>query len=355
MSVLALIAVFFFLPIAAAFLLSFTDFDIYAIADARNVRLVGFANYTRLLGTNDFWHALRVTLYFAVAGGPLSVAASLGAALLVNAKAVRLKSLFRTIYFAPFVTTLVAVAIVWRYLYHPRYGLIDFALGKLGLAPIDWLGDPHWAMPALILMSLWGIGTNMIIILAGLQGIPDHLYEAARIDGAGAWSMFRRITIPMLRPVTLVVITLNLLNGIKKAEYSKNPDYLPPEATVSRDVEIRRAAGAALARARNPSAVTKTTIRMAITANLRFNITCILAKRAPVGGQPAGATWLPCFDSAIEDQYAGWGTTIPGASAKNRPKNGQHDISMTTAQKNIESVLQKDCRFSAGVPAIKLT
>ena len=129
-----------------------------------------------------------MTLYFAVAGGPLSVAASLGAALLVNAKAVRLKSLFRTIYFAPFVTTLVAVAIVWRYLYHPRYGLIDFALGKLGLAPIDWLGDPHWAMPAIILMAVWKqFGYNMLVFIAGLQTIPTELYEAAELDGAGAW------------------------------------------------------------------------------------------------------------------------------------------------------------------------
>ena len=210
---LALIAVFFFLPIAAAFLLSFTDFDIYAIADARNVRLVGFANYTRLLGTNDFWHALRVTLYFAVAGGPLSVAASLGAALLVNAKAVRLKSLFRTIYFAPFVTTLVAVAIVWRYLYHPRYGLIDFALGKLGLAPIDWLGDPHWAMPAIILMAVWKqFGYNMLVFIAGLQTIPTELYEAAELDGAGAWRRFWSVTFPMLGP-TLVFVGIVTMIG----------------------------------------------------------------------------------------------------------------------------------------------
>ena len=111
---------------------------------------------------------------------------SLGAALLLNAKLVRFKGLFRTIYFAPFVTTLVAVAIVWRYLYHPRYGLLNYALGKFGIGPIDWLGDPHWAMPAIILMAVWkNFGYNMLIFIAGLQSIPEELYEAAAIDGAG--------------------------------------------------------------------------------------------------------------------------------------------------------------------------
>ena len=123
-------------------------------------RVVGFDNYARLLTTGDFWRALEITLYFALVGGPLSVATSLGAALLVNARAVRFKSVFRTIYFAPFVTTLVAVAIVWRYLYHPRYGLIDFALGKLGVPAIDWLGNPRWALPAIILMAVCRAGAS---------------------------------------------------------------------------------------------------------------------------------------------------------------------------------------------------
>ena len=143
---LLLIGVFFFLPVAASLLLSVTDFDLYGIANPGNTRFVGFENYSRLLHTPDFWQALKNTFYFAVVGGPLTIAVSLGAALLLSSKLVRFKSFFRTIYFTPFVTTLVAVAIVWKYLYHTRYGLFNYALGTIGIGPIDWLGDPHWAM-----------------------------------------------------------------------------------------------------------------------------------------------------------------------------------------------------------------
>ncbi|MEJ2502456.1 MAG: sugar ABC transporter permease, partial [Gemmatimonadota bacterium] len=174
-----LIGLFFFLPVAAALVLSFTDFDIYGIADAGNVRWVGPGNYLRLLDTPLFWTALRNTFYFTLVGGPLSIAVSLGAALLLNAKAVRLRGFFRTVYFAPFVTTLVAVAIVWRYLYHTQYGLLNYALGWVGIDPIDWLGDPRWAMPAIILLAVWkNFGYNMLIFIAGLQSIPEELYEA---------------------------------------------------------------------------------------------------------------------------------------------------------------------------------
>ena len=109
------------------------------------------------------------------------MAVSLGAALLVNARLGRFKGFFRTLYFAPFVTTLVAVAIVWRYLYHPEYGCFNYALGLVGLGAVDWLGDPRWAMPAIILLAVWkNFGYNMLIFIAGLQAIPDELYEAAR-------------------------------------------------------------------------------------------------------------------------------------------------------------------------------
>jgi len=139
-------------------------------------------------------------------GAPLSVLVALGAALLVNAKLVRFKGFFRTAYFAPFVTTLVAVAIVWRYLYHPRYGLLNAALGAVGIGPVDWLGDPRWAMPAIILLAVWrNFGYNMLIFVAGLQRIPAQLYEAAELDGAGAWARFRYITLPQLAPTFVFV------------------------------------------------------------------------------------------------------------------------------------------------------
>ncbi|HEU0055091.1 MAG TPA: sugar ABC transporter permease [Longimicrobium sp.] len=210
---LGLIFVFFFLPVAASLLLSFTDFDIYAVGDLGNARWVGARNYGRLFDTPLFWQALKNTFYFALVGGPLSISVSLGAALLLNAKLVRFKSFFRTIYFAPFVTTLVAVAIVWRYLLHTRYGLLNYALGAVGVGPIDWLGDPRWAMPAIILMTVWkSFGYNMLIFIAGLQAIPEELYEAARIDGASAWQRFRHVTLPQLAP-TLVFVTVITMIG----------------------------------------------------------------------------------------------------------------------------------------------
>lgn len=209
---LALIAVFFFLPVAAALLLSFTDFDIYAVGNFDNARFIGLQNYGRLLHDPLFWTALKNTLYFALVGGPLTVLVSLAAALLVNARLVRFKGLFRTIYFAPVVTTLVAVAVVWRYLFHARYGLLNYGLERVGLEPVDWLGDPTWSMPAIILLSVWkNFGYNMIIFIAGLQSIPDELYEAAHIDGAGGWRRFRHITVPMLGPTFLFVGVITMI------------------------------------------------------------------------------------------------------------------------------------------------
>jgi multiple sugar transport system permease protein len=208
---LLVIAVFFFLPIVAAFLISLTDFDIYALADLANLRFVGIGNYLKLLQTPLFWQALGNTLYFVGAGVPLSIAASLGAALLLHSRLTRFKPLFRTALFAPVVTTLVAVAVIWRYLFNTRYGLLNYALGGLGIDPIDWLGDPHWAMPAIILFAVWkNFGYNMIIFLAGLQSIPEELYEAARIDGASLWRQFASVTLPMLSPVVMLVGILTI-------------------------------------------------------------------------------------------------------------------------------------------------
>lgn len=209
---LIVLALFFFLPIAAALLLSFTDFDIYAIADPGNMRVVGFDNYAELLRNPLFWQALGNTFYFVLVGGPLSVAVSLGAAMLVNVKGVRFKGLFRSVYFAPVVTTLVAVAVVWRFLYHQRYGLLNYALGLFGIDPIDWLADPTWAMPAIILLAVWkNFGYNMIIFIAGLQNIPAYLYEAATVDGATRWQQFRHVTLPMLAPTFLFVSIITMI------------------------------------------------------------------------------------------------------------------------------------------------
>ncbi|MDR2872606.1 MAG: sugar ABC transporter permease [Xanthomonadaceae bacterium] len=200
------IAVFFGIPVLAALVLSLTDFDLYALADFRNLRFVALHNYWELLHTPIFWKALGNTAYFVVAGVPLSIGLSLAAAVMLNAPVARLKAFFRTALFAPVVTTLVAVAVIWRYLFHTRYGLVNWVLGHIGISPVDWLGDPRWAMPTIILFAVWkNFGYNMVIFLAGLQGIPQELYEAARIDGASKWQQFRHITLPMLAPVLLVV------------------------------------------------------------------------------------------------------------------------------------------------------
>jgi len=208
---LLVIAVFFFLPVVAGLAMSLTDFDIYALADSGNLRLVGLQNYAQLLQTPLFWQAFGNTLYFVVVGVPLSITVSFGAALLLHSRLVKFQAFFRTALFAPVVTTLVAVAVIWRYLFHPHYGLLNYALGLLGIPPIDWLGDPHWAMPAIIVFAVWkNFGYNMIILLAGLQSIPGQLYEAARIDGASMWQQFRHVTLPMLAPIVTMVNILTI-------------------------------------------------------------------------------------------------------------------------------------------------
>ena len=208
---LLVIALFFAVPVLAALLLSLTDFDIYALADLHNLRFVGIDNYVALLANPLFWKALGNTFYFVIVGVPLSIGVSLGAALLLQSKLGRFKPFFRTAFFAPVVTTVVAVAVIWRYLFHTKYGLVNWGLGGLGIDPIDWLGDPHWAMPTIIVFAVWkNFGYNMIIFLAGLQAIPEDLYEAARIDGASAWSQFRHVTLPLLGPVLLLVGILTM-------------------------------------------------------------------------------------------------------------------------------------------------
>ena len=200
------IGLFFGLPVLAALALSLTDFDIYSLAHIDNLRFVAFDNYINLLRNPLFWSALGNTLYFVAAGVPLSIAVSLGAALLLHSKLGFFKPFFRTAFFAPVVTTVVAVAVIWRYLFHTRYGLVNWGLSWVGIDPVDWLGDPHWAMPSIILFAVWkNFGYNMIIFLAGLQAIPHDLYEAARIDGASRWQQFRHITLPQLGPMLLVV------------------------------------------------------------------------------------------------------------------------------------------------------
>ena len=210
---LLLLGLFFFVPAVASLVLSLSDFDIYAIATPGAVRFVGLRNYADLLRNPLFWTALGNTLYFVLVGGPLSVGVSLAAALALDAPLVRFKGFFRTVYFAPVVTTLVAVAVIWKYLYDPRFGLLNYGLHLLGISGPDWLGNPRLAMPSLIIMTVWkNFGYNMIIFIAGLQAVPTELYDAARVDGAGPWQRFRNVTLPTLAP-TFVFVSVTTMIG----------------------------------------------------------------------------------------------------------------------------------------------
>ncbi|MBE0538582.1 MAG: sugar ABC transporter permease [Ignavibacterium sp.] len=209
---LSAIFIFFFIPVIAAFFISFTDFDIYALGNLSTVRFVGLSNYLKLFEDPLFFTALKNTFYFVILAGPLSIVVSLGAALLLNSKLIKFKGIFRLSYFIPVVTTLVAVAIVWRFIYHPRFGIINYILSLIGIAPVDWLGDTSTAMPAIVIMSVWkNFGYNMIIFIAGLQNIPEDLYEAASIEGAGSWQKFKSITLPMLAPTTIFISIITMI------------------------------------------------------------------------------------------------------------------------------------------------
>jgi multiple sugar transport system permease protein len=209
---LLVLTAFFFVPVFMALAMSLTDFDLYALADFDNLRFVGLANYGRLLVDPLFWKALGNTVYFVVLGVPLSIAVSLGTAMLVNSRLALARGWFRTIYFAPVVTTMVAVAVVWRYIFHTRYGFLNYGLSLIGLPAIDWLGNPATSMPAIVILAVWkNFGYNMIILLAALQSVPSDLYEAARIDGASAWQLFRHVTLPGIAPVLTLVSILTMV------------------------------------------------------------------------------------------------------------------------------------------------
>ena len=206
------IFIFFLIPVLAALLMSFTDFDVYSLGNLSYARFIGLQNYIQIFKDPLFWQSLKNTLCFVVAGGPLSIVVSLAAALLLSSKLVKYKGLFRLVYFMPVVTTIVAVSILWRFIYNPHFGILNYLLSFAGVHPIDWLGDPHWAMPAIILMAVWkNFGYNMIIFIAGLQNIPEDLYEVASLEGASEWNKFKNITLPMLAPTTLFVSIITMI------------------------------------------------------------------------------------------------------------------------------------------------
>lgn len=192
-------------PMVASLVLSLTDYDIIS-----SPRWVWFQNYIKLFtGDPKFWHSLGVTVTYAVFAVPLSLIFGFTLAYLLNLKVPGL-AFWRTAFYMPTVTLGVATALVWGFVLNPRYGILNWMLSLIGIKGPGWLASPDWALPALVLMSLWGVGGGMIIYLAGLQSIPTSMYESAQLDGANGWQQVRYITIPLMSPV----IFYNLVIGI---------------------------------------------------------------------------------------------------------------------------------------------
>lgn len=193
-------------PIVAAVYLSFTDWQGIGAP-----KWIGLGNYTELF-TDDplFWQSMKVTGIFALLYLPLSMVIGFAMALLMNQR-LRGMSTFRTIYYLPSVLSGVAVAVLWGFVFHRDYGVLNYFLSLFGVAPIPWLQDPRWVIPALVIMQLWGVGGSVIIYLGGLQGIPTELYEVAKIDGASWWSTLRSVTLPMMSPVIFFQLVLGVI------------------------------------------------------------------------------------------------------------------------------------------------
>jgi multiple sugar transport system permease protein len=201
---------FTLLPILASLGLTMFQWDLLTPP-----RFIGLGNYARLAGDKEFWAALRHTLAFIVGYLPLVLVLGLLVALALNAP-LRGIGLIRTAFFLPVVSSWVAVALLWSWLFNPRYGLVNYVLGLLGLPQPGWLFDPAWAMPAIVLTSVWkDLGFVVVLFLAGLQAIPQEYYEAASLDGAGRLAQLRAITLPLLAPTTLFVTIISLINAFQ--------------------------------------------------------------------------------------------------------------------------------------------
>ncbi len=210
MPTVVILVAFHVLPIFYSLAVSFYEWDLIGQPE-----YVGVGNYSRLFDDPMFYKSLWNTVYYAAVSVPLSIFFSLIIAMLLN-NPISAIGLYRTIYFIPVITSINAVAIVWNFIYHPDFGLLNKILAIFSIDPRAWLQDPAWAMPAIIFMSVWkGLGHNVIIFLAGLQNIPRHLYEAARIDGASRWQQFRHITWPLLSPTTFFIFTISTIGSFQ--------------------------------------------------------------------------------------------------------------------------------------------
>ena len=194
-------------PMLASLFISFTRWDLLTPA-----KFIGLQNYEKMF-TRDplFWQSLKITAIYTCVYVPMELTGGLVLALLMNQK-LRFVGVFRTIYYLPSVLPGVAFVVLWMWILHPDVGLLNTLLSYMGIEGPRWLADPDWALPALLIMSLWGLGRTMVIYLASLQGIPHHLYEAASIDGANTWQSFWKITLPMLTPTIFFNLVLSVIS-----------------------------------------------------------------------------------------------------------------------------------------------
>jgi multiple sugar transport system permease protein len=232
-------------PVLQSLFMSVTDTRSRDLRTPFAVNVVGFDNFAKALSDPIFLQSARNTAYFVLIGVPLTMVLALAAAVALDRGITRLRALFRLGFYMPVITSIVAVSVVWRFLLERDSGLINTALGWFGIDGPNWLGDPHWSMPALIMMASWrNFGTAMIIFLAGLQSVPWSLHEAAAIDGAGAWKRFRHITLPLLRPTILFV---SVTTGIGYLQFFEEPFVMtnggPLNSTVSMSMYTYRQFG----------------------------------------------------------------------------------------------------------------
>lgn len=199
-------------PIFSGFLLSFQDWNLLA----KEASFVGLGNYTKAFRDPLFKKSLWNTVYYTLMTIPATVVLSLVVALMINSRLVKWKSLFRILYFIPVVTSMVAISFVWKWMYNPRYGLINLALEAIGLNGQSWLSSPTLALPSVAIMMIWqSLGFYMVLFIAGLQGIPETLYEASTIDGANRWQTFAYITLPLLNPTIVFILITSVINSFQ--------------------------------------------------------------------------------------------------------------------------------------------
>ncbi len=192
-------------PLLASLYYSFTSYSMFGA-----IKWIGLVNFTDLLNDSNWWLSLYNTFYLLIFTVPLGILVALGLALLLNSK-VRGITVYRTIFYLPSIIPIVAAAVVWQYVLNPQFGILNNLLGAVGINGPGWLNSPDWAKAALILISLWGVGNLMIIMLAGLQDVPQDLYDASRVDGAGTWTRFRNVTLPFLSPHLLFALVTGLI------------------------------------------------------------------------------------------------------------------------------------------------